>query len=152
LQVPRRTCFRSFPPLLWLARYRVCLTCACALPITARRDCAGAAIRRTRTRAPERGLPYLAIIRRMIGPASGRPFDGIVTGDAFDSADRPLFAGIDRMRFPVGESGLGEYAGLHGHLVLDNDFLAADRLTDVGQRIAPRGDDGDLQWPFSTVV
>jgi hypothetical protein len=35
------------------------------------------------------------------------------------------------MRLPVGERGLGEHAGLHGHLVLDDDFLAADRLRDA---------------------
>jgi hypothetical protein len=75
---------------------------------------------------------------------SGRSLDDVVTGNALDAADRPLLAGIDRTALPVGERGLGEHAGLHGHVVLDDDFLAADRLRDAGQRVAHQGDDGDL--------
>jgi len=37
----------------------------------------------------------------------------------------------------------------HGHLVLDDDFLAADRLRDAGQRVAHQGDDGDLHVGLS---
>jgi len=33
LQFPRCNRCRSFPPLLWLARYRICLICACLSPI-----------------------------------------------------------------------------------------------------------------------
>jgi len=84
--------------------------------------------------------------------ASDRPLDHVVAGDALDAADRPLLAGIDRMRLPVGDRGLGEHAGLHGHLVLDDDFLAADRLRDAGQRVAHQGDDGDLHVGFSLLV
>src|SRR5271165_879637 len=81
--------------------------------------------------------------------ASDSPLDDVVTGDALDAPDRPLLARIDRMRLPVGERGLGEHAGLHGHLVLNDDFLTADRLRDAGQRVAHQGDDGDLHVGLS---
>jgi hypothetical protein len=56
------------------------------------------------------------------------------------------------MPFPVGERGLGEHAGLHGHLVLDYDFLAADRLRDAGQRVAHQGDDGERPLGIPTIL
>src|ERR1700686_100459 len=109
-------------------------------------------LRRTTSRLDAKGASCCAgptsdssiVSARLKRLASRRPLDGVVTRDALDAADLPLIAPIDRMRLPVGERGLGEHAGLHGHLVLHDDFLAADRLRDAAKRVAHQGDDGDL--------
>src|SRR3984957_6260327 len=81
------------------------------------------------------------------GPILGR----VVAGYALDAADGPLLAAEDRMFFPLGESRLSEDARLHGHVVLDDDFLAANRLADGAESMAHDGNDGDLHWLSSDV-
>jgi hypothetical protein len=56
------------------------------------------------------------------------------------------------MFFPLGDRRLREDAGLHWHIVLDNDFLAANWLADGTESMAHNGDDGDLHWSFSQLA
>jgi hypothetical protein len=70
----------------------------------------------------------------------------VVAGHALDTADGPLLAAKYRMLFPLGESRLGKETCLHRHVVLDDDFLAANWLADGAQSMAHDGNDGDLHW------
>ena len=76
----------------------------------------------------------------------------VIARHAFDPADTPLLATVDRPLLPVGERGLRKHAGLHRHIVLDDDYFATDRrrwggdgLRDGGaDRMTHHGDDGHL--------
>jgi hypothetical protein len=69
-------------------------------------------------------------------PVLGRPLEDVVAWHALDAGNVPLVTAEDRAAPPVCDRGLRQHAGLHGHLVLDDDFLAADRLRDAGQCVA----------------
>src|ERR1700676_186286 len=66
----------------------------------------------------------------------------IIARHAFDTADPPLFAAIDRPLFPVGKRGLRKHAGLHRHLILDDDYLATNRVWQCADRLRADGSDG----------
>lgn len=85
--------------------------------------------------------------------ANSRPIlRRVVAGHALEAADSPLLAAEDRMFFPLGERRLRKETCLHGHVVLDDDFLAANWLADGAESMAHDSDDGDLHWPSSNVL
>ena len=54
-------------------------------------------------------------------------FRHVITRHTLNPADTPLIAAVDRPLFLVGERGLRQQAGLHRHIVLDDDYFATDR-------------------------
>jgi hypothetical protein len=82
-----------------------------------------------------------------------RPILGcVVAGYALDAADGPLLTAKHRMLFPFGERRLREEARLHRHVVLDDDFFAANWLAEGAESMAHDGNDGDLHWLSSDVL
>src|ERR1700690_1225338 len=56
------------------------------------------------------------------------------------------------MLFPLGERRLRKETRLHWHVVLDDDFLAANWLADGAESMAHDGNDGDLHWFSSNML
>ena len=79
-------------------------------------------------------------------------FRDVIARHAFDPADPPLIATIDRSVFSFGERGLRKHAGLHRHIVLDDDYFATDEIRygadglrdEDADRVAHHGHDSDL--------
>jgi hypothetical protein len=55
-------------------------------------------------------------------------FRHIITRHAFDPANPPRIAAIDRSVLPVGEGRLREHAGLHRHIVFDDYHFSANGI------------------------
>jgi len=94
-----------------------------------------------------------------VRPAAGVPLQKsrsilgrVVAGYALDTADGPLIAAEHRMLFPFGERRLRKETRLHRHVVLDDDFLAANWLADGAESMAHDGNDGDLHWLSTNVL
>ena len=56
--------------------------------------------------------------------ASDARLGNVIARHTFDPPEQPLLAAVDRPRFPVGERGLRKHAGLHRHIVFEDDYTA----------------------------